>query len=460
MLSGILLLALGVLGLGLVVFVHELGHFLMAKWRGVRVLRFSLGFGPKVWGFTQGGTEYRINAIPVGGYVQMAGDTPDATGDMPGAPDEFLSHHWFGRLLIVVAGPAANLIAGYVLFVIMAMTGVSNADYPSFVGPVSDTSTAYRAGLREGDRIVEVEGDTVSSWVPLEIKRNAVDAKRSLTLVALRGDQRVTITLPPDQREPFFSTLRPPADPPVVGGVLTGSPAYKAGLKERDMIVAVDGKSIRTWAELPQAIQGRVDKPIRLTVQRDGRTFEVVTTPIDSEGRRGARAGQIGIEAPRHGVYVERHGLIPSLQLAAGAVGQAIGSIYHGMWLIASRPLYYREYVGGPLFIVEAASQQARRGIDYYLNFIAYINIAIMAFNLLPLPVLDGGHILLAVIEAIRRQAISAKAYLRFQKAGLVVLGTLLVLILANDPLRIVQRMRAIHQQTPTTERPVAPATR
>ena len=135
-----------------------------------------------------------------------------------------------------------------------------------------------------------------------------------------------------------------------------------------------------------------------------------------------------------------------------------VTSVYAGMWLTLSRPLYYREYVGGPLFIAQAALEQAKLGFDYYLRFIALINIAIMAFNLLPLPVLDGGHILLAVLEAVRRQAISARAYLRFQKIGLAVLGTLLVIILANDPLRLVQRHRAIDQQSTPTERPVAPA--
>jgi RIP metalloprotease RseP len=131
---------------------------------------------------------------------------------------------------------------------------------------------------------------------------------------------------------------------------------------------------------------------------------------------------------------------------AGWATVKMIGDVYGGMWLTVSRPLYYREYLGGPLFIAQAASDQARRGLDSYLKFLALINIAIMAFNLLPIPVLDGGHIALALIQAIRGQALSSRAYLRFQKVGLVVIGTLFVLILANDPLRLVQRQRALHQ--------------
>ena len=138
-----------------------------------------------------------------------------------------------------------------------------------------------------------------------------------------------------------------------------------------------------------------------------------------------------------------------ALELGARGTVALVGSVYGGMWLTLSRPLYYREYVGGPLFIAQAASEQARRGLDSYLQFLAMINVAIMAFNLLPLPILDGGHILLALIEAVRRQAISAKVYLRFQQAGLVIMGALLVLILANDPLRVIQRQRALCRRRP-----------
>src|SRR6266581_6239235 len=147
--------------------------------------------------------------------------------------------------------------------------------------------------------------------------------------------------------------------------------------------------------------------------------------------------GRIGIEAPRQGVYVERHRLVESIGLAAGATLELVTTVYAGMWLTVTHPLYYREYVGGPMFIVQAASEQARHGADYYLRFLAMINVAIMAFNLLPIPVLDGGHILLALVQGLRRRPLTARAYLRFQRIGLVVLGALLILILANDPMRV-----------------------
>ncbi len=188
---------------------------------------------------------------------------------------------------------------------------------------------------------------------------------------------------------------------------------------------------------------------------------------MNPEGR-GRENARIGIEAPRGGVYVIHYNLLESLDMGWRATASLVASVYGGMWLTVSRPLYYREYMGGPMFIAQAASEQARRGLDSYLQFLAMINVAIMAFNLLPLPLLDGGHILLALVEALRRQAISARAYIRFQKIGLVVLGTLFVLILANDPLRVLQRQRALDQTRSSVrsspprvapqERPVAPA--
>jgi regulator of sigma E protease len=443
--------------LGLVIFVHELGHFLMAKWRGVRVLKFSLGFGPPLVKVTRGETDYQIAWVPLGGYVQMAGDSPDPDGTMPAAREEFLSHPWFGRMLIAAAGPAANLITAFLVMVAVGLIGVSYPDYPNRLGTTADTSVAHRLGLAEGDRIVAVGGQPVKSWVEIFVTNSRQPKEGPMTVRVDRGGQTFDVALTPDQREPFFSSLKRPSDPPIVGSVVTGLPAYKAGLKEGDRILAVNGQPIATWDELPAALRGKVDQPVKLGVQRGGQSFEVTVTPINPEGRNTQNA-RIGIEAPRSGVYIERYGFLPAVEMGFRATGALVASVYSGMWLTVSRPLYYREYVGGPIFIAQAASEQARRGWDAYLQFLAMINIAIMAFNLLPLPILDGGHILLALVEALRHQAISARSYVRFQKAGLVVIAALFVLILANDPLRLVQRQRALGQApSAPQERQVAP---
>jgi len=432
----------GVVLLGLVIFVHELGHFLAAKWRRVRVTRFSMGFGPPMLRWTRGETEYRLAWFPLGGYVQMAGDSPGEDGSMPTGVDEFLSHPWVGRLLIAVAGPFANLVTAFLVMVAVGLVGVQYPDYPNRLGATPDSSQAFQAGLREGDRIVQVGGRPVSSWIGIFLQSEREPKSRPLRLRVERGDGVVTLTLPPAGREPVLSSLRRPSDPPIVGVVVTGMPAYKAGLKEGDWILAVNGRPIRVWEELPATLRGQTDQPVRLHVRRGREVFDLTVTPMSS-GEAG-EGGRIGIEAPRHGTYVERHGLLESVDLGFHATGALVANVYAGMWLTVSRPLYYREYLGGPLFIAQAASQQARRGLDAYLQFLALINIAIMAFNLLPIPILDGGHIVLALLQAVRRQAISARGYIRFQKVGLVVIGALFLMILANDPLRMLQRQRAL----------------
>ena len=432
----------GVVLLGLVIFVHELGHFLAAKLRGVRVTRFSMGFGPAMLSTTRGETEYRLAWFPLGGYVQMAGDSPGEDGSMPGGREEFLSHPWPGRLLIAVAGPLANLFTAFLVMVSVGLVGVQYPDYPNRLGATPDTSQAFLAGLREGDRVVEVGGRPVTSWTEIFVQGSRPPKDRPLLVVVQRGTTRVSMTLPAEQRVPVLSSLSPPSYPPVVGVVVTGTPAYKAGIKEGDLILAVNGKPIRVWAELPPALQSQTDRPVHLRVRRERQDFDITVTPMSfGEGTTG---GRIGIEAPRQGVYVERRGLVGSLVQGFRATGDLVGYVYANLWLTVSRPLYYREYLGGPLLIAQAASQQARRGLDPYLQFLAMVNVAIMAFNLLPIPILDGGHIVLALLEALRRQAISARGYLRFQKVGLVVVVALFVIIVVNDPLRWLQRQRAL----------------
>lgn len=450
----------GVLLLGIVIFVHELGHFLAAKARGVRVLKFSLGMGPEMIGFRRGETRYCISWIPLGGFVQMAGDSPNEDGTLPeGGPEEFLSHPWPGRVLIAIAGPLANLVTCYVVMVVMCLNGLTQPDYPNLLGTVPDTSAAFAAGLREGDRLAALDGSPVRTWHDLEVILGRRDRTRPLRFGIERDAAPVAIEVAPQQVRPVLAGLEPPANLPVIGNVVTGMPAYRAGLQAGDRIRAVEGKPINRFDELGPALRGKVDQPVRLTVQRGGRTFELDVTPIDPEGGRDKQTALIGIEAPRGLIWTERFSLPDALSAGLRGTGGLIGSVYGGLWLTVSRPLYYREYVGGPIFIAQMAGESARKGLDHFLYLLAMINVAIMAFNLLPIPLLDGGHITLALLQAVRGRRLSAKAYLNFQKVGLVLVGTLFILILSKDVLRPFQRQRAV-EKAPRETTTVAPAPR
>ncbi len=450
----------GILLLGIVIFFHELGHFLAAKWRGVTVLKFSLGMGPEMVGFSAGGTRYCFSWIPLGGFVQMAGDSPNEDGSMPpGGQEQFLTHHWFGRIIIAVAGPFANLVTAYVVMTAMCLNGLTQPDWPNVLGPVADTTAAHGAGLREGDVVQRVDGRAIATWHDIELAAEARDEKQPVQLELQRGDSTVALAIEPGRAKPVFADLMPQPSLPLVGNVLTGMPAYRGGVREGDRITAVDGVPVRYFMDIGRELRGKVDRPVKLTVERDGKPLTLDVTPLSQQGGADKQAAIIGIEAPRGLTWKQTFTVPQALQAGVQGTGSLIGSVFGGMWMTISRPLYYREYVGGPIFIAQMARDSARKGIDNYLYFLAMINIAIMAFNLMPIPLLDGGHILLALLEAVRRRAISARAYVNFQKVGLVLVGTLFVLILSKDIVRPFQRMRAL-DKAPGETTTVAPSPR
>lgn len=439
--------------LGIVIFFHELGHFIAAKWRGVTVLKFSLGMGPELVGFTAGGTRYCLSWIPLGGFVQMAGDTPGEDGSMPvGGQEQFLTHHWLGRIVIAIAGPAANLVTAYVVMVIMCLHGITSPDFPARLGPLADTTAAYRAGLRAGDQVVQLGGRTVKTWHEMDEAIASRDTHQPFGVVLDRAGAPVVLRVPAAQVRDVFRDLAPVPSPAVVGSLMTGMPAYRGGVKEGDTIVAVDGRPVQYFTDIGAALVGKVDHVVKLTVRRGTQLLDLTVTPLSADGSRGGTRGIIGIEAVRGLTWTQRMG--PGEALSAGFTGTIglIGTVYSGMWLTISRPMYYRDYVGGPIYIGQMAGDAARKGIDQWLYLLAMINLAIMSFNLLPVPLLDGGHIALALVEALRRRSLSARTYINFQKVGLVLVGTLFVFILSKDIMRPLQRQRAVdHAPRETT---------
>ncbi len=426
----------GALVLGALVFVHELGHFLVAKWLGVRVLSFSIGMGPRLVGFRRGETDYRISVLPLGGFVRMAGDSPEAQ-DRHGEPWEFLEQPWWSRALITAAGPIANLIFAFFINAAVYLIGVQTPDFPAVVGHVNPHSIVESIGVREWDRVITLDGHPARTMRQLSaaierISRAKVGGPVPLVVsragkeVSLRVERRETARL---AHELDWNTGT------VIGRVYIGLPAYQAGLREGDEILSVNGERIQNWSELSSRIRRSPDTPLDLKVRRGVQVFQVtVKTTPDSV---------IGISLPETIAVTERFPPPEAVWLGVRQTLYAAGQIYAGLWSFATNPIRLSSSVAGPIAIAQVARDQARGGWDQLLSFASFISVALMAMNLLPIPILDGGHIFFALLEGIRRRPLSLKTQAAFQRLGLAVLGGLVIFSFANDLTRVSQRRRA-----------------
>jgi regulator of sigma E protease len=431
-----LILIFGFVVLGPLIFVHELGHFLVAKALGVRVLSFSIGMGPRVLGFTRGGTDYRISLLPIGGYVRMAGESPESE-DRSGDPGEFVEKPWWARALITAAGPLANLVFALVLNTAVLLIGVSVPDYAAVVGHVRPGSVVEQIGIRDHDQIVSVDGRKAATMLELSSALSRVESDKrpgTVNLTVERKGSRVALALPRSDARSLGEELDWKTGT-TIGRVFVGYPAYLAGLREGDEILKVDGHAVQSWSELSERIRRAPDTQISLTVRRGDQTYEVpVRTTPDS---------LIGIALPESITVRQAYPAGEAIPLGLQQTWYGIRQIYSGLASFVLHPVRLRENVAGPIAIAQVAREQARGGFDQLLAFASFISLALMAMNLLPIPILDGGHIFFALLEAVRRRPISLRTQMMCQRVGLAVLAGLVVFSFANDLTRVTQRNRA-----------------
>lgn len=427
----------GALILGVLVFVHELGHFLVAKWLGVRVISFSIGMGPRVAGFRRGETDYRLSLLPLGGYVRMAGDTTEGE-DRTGDPAEFLEKPWWARALISVAGPAANLVFALFVYIGLYLVGITTTDYSAHVGTVKPGSPAERVGLQGGDVFVSWDGKAAGTMASLSdaLDRTAA-AKGATAPIALAIDRQgapVTLQISRGDALKVAEGIEWGTDTEI-GKVLIGLPAYAAGLRDGDRVVRIDGQSVTTWNELARALRAKPDAVVALEASRHGQTFtvELRTTP----------EGYVGISPPELMTYRQTFPPDRAVSLGVQQTFATLGQIYAGLWALASNPGRLGESVAGPIAISQVAQQTAASGVNELIRFGAFISLALMAMNLLPIPILDGGHILFSLIEGVRRRPLSDRTQMAFQRVGLFLLVSLVVFSFYNDLNRVNQRKRA-----------------
>jgi regulator of sigma E protease len=418
--------------LGVLIFVHELGHYMMAKRLGVKVLTFSLGFGPKILKFRRGDTEYCISAVPLGGYVKMAGENPE--DPRSGNPDEFLSKTKWERFQILIMGPAMNIVLAVVVMALVMMQGAevpAFQDEPPVIGSVLPGSPAEKGGIQRGDRILTVAGDDVDTWDRFYMAIGTRPS-RDVAITLLRDGRTMGVTVHPNAQTKFevgdIGVL--PDVNPSVRTVTPGDPAEKAGVKPGDVVMAVNGERVVFARQLAEAISRNADHRIDLTIRRDGREEHVMVTPVKRDGR-----GVIGIsiaEATRSfepGV-LEAIGLSIKRNIEfGGLIFKTLGGLFVGE--TSPRQLM------GPVAIAQLSGESAAAGWIALFTLMASISLNLGLLNLLPIPVLDGGHIFIMALEGIARRDFSMAVKEKMFLAGFVLLMMLMVTVIYNDLTRI-----------------------
>jgi len=419
--------------LSVIVFIHEFGHFMAAKVSNVRVERFSMGFGPVLLRIMGGETEYCISAIPFGGYVRMEGEDPEEaearaaeqakSGVVRGQDRGFLSKSKLTRAFIVTAGPAMNFLLALVIYTgLVAHTGVGVTTTRQ-VGGVFEGTPAEAAGLVKGDTIVSVDGVKVDSWDHL-VNLLSTRLGKVSDMVVERDGKPLAITLDLSSAESLYDVGMYDYRPAIVGEVKLGGPAAKAGLRSGDRIVRVDSVDINSWTGLSQAIGRSPKAELQIEWERSGEMHSSTLTTVDVDG-----LGKIEI----YGMVEKRKvGPVEALKRGLDTTLWVAKQIFLLPRMIM-KGTAVKDVVGGPVRIGQLAGESMRWGASAFLGFIAAISAQLCLVNLLPIPVLDGGHLLVLAVETVSRRAISFRQRMIAQQIGFAFLMALMVLVTLVD---------------------------
>ncbi len=424
-----------VLVLGTLIFAHEAGHFFVAKLFRVRVMVFSFGFGKRLFGFHKGDTDYRVSLIPLGGYVRMAGDTPEEgrTGD----PGEFLSKPKWQRFLILVAGPFMNLLIAVVFLTIIAMAGTESLIVRPVIGDVTPGKPAARAGLLPGDRIVAMNGDRIDDFDDLRMVIS-MHAGSPLRVDYVRNGQQLSTTMTPDRENSDFGPvgragLRPWIDSGV-GRVKPGSPAALAGLRQGDRIIAVNGHPVSQITEFDAAMDQAKGAPVALDLQRGTKLIHAVLPAVKLDPQDPYR----GFIPPTE---VRKLSLIPAVK---DSIQQNVKMLRYAFVTLSRlvRGEGSVKELSGPGTIARISGEMLRRGWMEVIALMAMISLQLGVMNLLPIPVLDGGHIMILLVEGAVRHDLSLRVKERITQVGFAVLAALMIVVIYNDVITNVMLMR------------------
>lgn len=424
--------------LGIMIFVHEWGHFIAAKLSGVRVDVFSFGFGPRLFGVKRGDTDYRLSALPLGGYVRMAGDNP--VEERSGAEYEFLSKPRWARVLIAVAGPAMNVLLAFVIFWgIYWLVGVpydTDLRKPAQVVALPQFS-AFHPAVETGDLIKEVNGAKTPTWDDVFAQIAQVKPGDTVRLVVSRNGVEIRLTETVPAKAAPWDLVGYPELPAVLDEPAIGMPAEKAGMKAGDVVVSINGKPVVTWDQLFEMVRNSNGATVHFVLSRDGKEFPVDVAPVQQMAPDGQMAWQIGVTERTHESY-ERHGLTTAAKDAATETMLYMRQIVDVIAGLFTGKVSIRE-LQGVVGIARVSGQAAKHGPMSLLGLMAVISLNLGLLNLLPIPILDGGHVLLLAIEGTLRRDLSVAVKERFVQVGLVFLLGIFAFVMYSDILKLVQ---------------------
>lgn len=441
--------------IGVLVTIHEAGHFFAAKWVGIQVPRFSIGFGPRLVGFKRGETEYVISAIPLGGYVKMAGMEDDEAqsvleggmGEDPVDPERtFDSKPLWARALVISAGVIVNFLFAVLVFGVLAgmygeriirTTQVAPPDPATAVGPAAEA-----AKVPFGARVVAVGGAPVGTWS--EMGRRIVEAQPGPLELKLDGGRSVTLVVPSGRsaRMQLASSLEPLRSA-VIPELVAGGPAERAGMRVGDRVVAVNGKPVVGWNDFVRVVRASPGKPVAIDVVRGSGPARVTVTPTAEretgpEGK-SVTVGKFGVREPALPIVRRPIGFVEAVKTGFVETWEGTVAILDALRQLVTGETSARN-MGGLLTIGQASGQTARMGLDAFLSFLAFFSINLAVLNLLPIPVLDGGHLMFLTVEAVRGRPLSVETRIRLSQLGLLIVVALMLWANGNDVVRLIEQ--------------------
>jgi regulator of sigma E protease len=443
-----------ILAISILVVIHEFGHFWVARRCGVKVLRFSVGFGKPLWSYTDKlGTEYSIAPIPLGGYVKMLDER-----EGPVKPEElhqaFNQKNVWQRIAIASAGPIANFIFAVAAYCALFMMGISGV--VPVIGNVLENSPAYEQGLQPGDRIQRISGEEVNSFQEVswqlisyigetvDIELTVVDSNNQSRDVTIPVQQWLTQQEAPDPMKALGIEPRRLVLEPIVGEVVLGGAAAQAGLMTGDVILSANAEPVSNWVQWVELVRASPLRPMILFIERNGQPLELELIPAEKEIENNKTIGFVGVglhqdaipEVPKEWITEVRLGPIDALFQGAVKTQQLIVFTLDSLWKMILGDVSVKN-LSGPITIAKVADSSVSNGMQAFIGFLALLSVSLGVLNLLPIPVLDGGHILFYAIEAVRGKALSESTQVFAIKIGMTLLLGLMVIAFYNDISRL-----------------------